>query len=110
VGEASCAPAGNSLIGDMFPANRRGRPLAVFMLGLPIGIFLSNMLGGRLAEAIGWQKTFFIAAIPGFVFAIMAFRIKESSPRAAEAVQVSSPGDGGSPYPRGLGLPTIRWS
>ena len=56
VGEASCAPAGNSLIGDMFPANRRARAMAIFMLGLPIGIFLSNMLGGALAQAYGWQN------------------------------------------------------
>jgi MFS family permease len=109
VGEASCAPAGNSLIGDMFPANRRARPLAIFMLGLPIGIFLSNMLGGRLAQAIGWQKTFFISAIPGFVFAMMAFRIKECPRGAAEAVQVSSPVDGGSPYRRVLSIPTMWW-
>jgi MFS family permease len=109
VGEASCAPAGNSLIGDMFPANRRARPLAVFMLGLPIGIFLSNMLGGRLAEAFGWQKTFFIAAIPGFVFAMMAFWIKECPRGAAEGVQVSSPVDGDSPYRRVLSIPTMWW-
>ena len=109
VGEASCAPAGNSLIGDMFPANRRARALAVFMLGLPIGIFLSNMLGGRLAEVLGWQKTFFISAIPGFVFAMMAFRIKECPRGAAEAVQLSSPVDGDSPYRRVLSIPTMWW-
>src|SRR5215475_6893113 len=105
VGEASCAPAGNSLIGDMFPAGRRARPLAVFMLGLPIGIFLSNMIGGSLAQAYGWQKTFFISAVPGFVFAMMAFRIKELPRGAAEAVKVSGPGatiDSGSPYRRVL--------
>jgi predicted MFS family arabinose efflux permease len=109
VGEASCAPAGNSLIGDMFPANRRARPLAVFMLGLPIGIFLSNMLGGALAQAYGWQKTFFMAAIPGFVFAMMAFRIKDRPRGAAEAVQVFGPVDGDSPYRRVLSIPTMWW-
>src|SRR5262249_61199542 len=41
VGEASCAPASSSLIGDLFPANRRAKALSVFMLGLPIGIALS---------------------------------------------------------------------
>src|SRR5512145_1260 len=76
IGEASCAPAGNSLIGDMFPADRRARATCIFMLGLPIGIFLSNLLGGMLAQAYGWQKTFYIAAIPGFIFAVMAFWIK----------------------------------
>lgn len=109
IGEASCAPAGNSLIGDMFPANRRARATAVFMLGLPIGIFLSNMLGGMLAQDYGWRKTFFIAAIPGFIFAVMAFRIKEPARGAAEAVQFSAPVDGGSPYRRVLSIPTMWW-
>jgi predicted MFS family arabinose efflux permease len=109
IGEASCAPAGNSLIGDMFPANRRARATAMFMLGLPIGIFLSNMLGGILAQAYGWRMTFVIAAIPGFVFALMAFWIKEPKRGAAESIQVSSPVDEGSPYRRVLSIPTMWW-
>jgi MFS family permease len=109
IGEASCAPAGNSLIGDMFPANRRARATAIFMLGLPIGIFLSNMLGGMLAQAYGWQNTFYMAAIPGFVFAVMAFWIKEPPRGAAEAVKVSGPVDGSSPYRSVLSIPTMWW-
>src|SRR5689334_23111639 len=38
VGEASCAPAANSLIGDLVGPGRRARALAVFMLGLPLGL------------------------------------------------------------------------
>src|SRR5947209_15744866 len=34
VGEASCAPAANSLIGDLVPASKRARALSLFMLGL----------------------------------------------------------------------------
>src|SRR5205807_8915723 len=37
VGEASCAPTASSLIGDLVPAERRARAMAVFMLGLPLG-------------------------------------------------------------------------
>src|SRR5262249_32452938 len=35
VGEASCAPAATSLIGDLFPSKWRARAMSVFMLGLP---------------------------------------------------------------------------
>src|SRR6266568_1689050 len=38
VGEAACAPAATSLIGDLVPASRRARAMSIFMLGLPIGI------------------------------------------------------------------------
>ncbi|HEY6403767.1 MAG TPA: MFS transporter [Blastocatellia bacterium] len=109
IGEASCAPAGNSLIGDMFPPNRRARAMAVFQLGLPIGIFLSSMVGGMLAQAYGWQKTFFIAAVPGFVFALMAFKIKDVPRGAAEAIKISAYDDGVSPYRRVLSIPTMWW-
>ena len=40
VGEAACAPAGQSLIGDLFPPQQRARAMGVFMLGLPAGLSL----------------------------------------------------------------------
>ena len=109
VGEASCAPAGNSLIGDMFPANRRARAMAIFMLGLPIGIFLSNFLGGRIAQAYGWRTTFFISAIPGIIFALMSFKIKEIPRGSSEGALVSDKADTVSPYRRVLSIPTMWW-
>src|SRR5436190_2040140 len=41
IGEATCAPTASSLIGDLVPAKRRARAMAVFMLGLPLGLALS---------------------------------------------------------------------
>ena len=32
IGEASCAPAANSMIGDLYPSARRARALGLFML------------------------------------------------------------------------------
>jgi len=50
VGEASCAPAATSLIGDLFPAIRRAMALSIFMLGLPVGIALSFVVTRRFAR------------------------------------------------------------
>ena len=50
VGEASCSPAANSLIGDLFPPAQRARAISIFMLGLPIGIFLCFLLSGMIVE------------------------------------------------------------
>ena len=109
VGEASCAPAGNSLIGDMFPVNKRARAMAIFMLGLPIGIFLSNMFGGLMAQTYGWRMAFFLAAVPGAVLAVLALKIRELPRGASEAVQVPVHDDGVSPYRRVLSIPTMWW-
>ncbi len=50
VGEASCAPAGQSLIGDLYPPERRARAMGIFMLGLPLGLFAAYMLSGISAS------------------------------------------------------------
>jgi MFS family permease len=85
VGEAACAPAGNSLIGDLFPPSKRARALSVFMLGLPVGIFLAYLISGRVAAAYGWRWAFYIALIPGLILAVLAFMIREPRRGAAEA-------------------------
>src|SRR5258706_1284464 len=56
VGEASCAPAANSLIGDLYPPRKRAVALSIFMLGLPIGIFLSYRMSGMIAHAYSWRE------------------------------------------------------
>jgi MFS family permease len=109
VGEASCAPTGNSLIGDFFPASKRARAISIFMLGLPIGIFLSNLLSGIIAKQYGWRITFFIACIPGLILAALALRIREPQRGAAEVYQVIGRQQEGSPYGRVLSSPTIWW-
>ena len=109
VGEASCAPAGNSLIGDLYPAEKRARAISVFMLGLPIGIFLSNLLSGMLAKAYGWQISFYVACIPGLLFALLALKIKEPKRGGAESYKVAEHKHEGSPYWRVLSIPTMWW-
>ena len=46
VGEATCSPASTSLIGDYFPTTQRARAIAIWMLGLPLGLGLANGAGG----------------------------------------------------------------
>ena len=57
VGEASAAPAANSLIGDLFPARQRARAISIFMLGLPVGTGASYLISGLVVQATGgWLK------------------------------------------------------
>jgi len=110
VGEASCSPAGNSLIGDLYPANKRARATAIFMLGLPIGITLSNAFGGVIAKNYGWRMTLLIAAIPGLMLAGLAFFIKEPKRGATEAIKIEQQDHKGwEPYRRVLSIPTMWW-
>src|SRR5215813_6753274 len=60
VGESGCSPAGNSLIGDLYPASKRGKVIAIFMLGAPIGVAFSNVFSGVIAKTYGWRWVFFL--------------------------------------------------
>jgi MFS transporter, Spinster family, sphingosine-1-phosphate transporter len=77
VGEASCTPAATSMIGDLFPENKRAKAYGVFMLGLPIGTFVALALAGYIAEQYGWRMAFLAAAAPGIVVVLMLFGCKE---------------------------------
>ena len=91
LGEASYAPAANSLLGDLFPAHKRARAMGIFMLGLPLGLLLAYFSVGAMVAAFdSWRAPLFIAAAPGIVLALFIFMIKEPSRGAAESVRVSS--------------------
>jgi len=109
VGEASCAPAANSLIGDLYPPSQRARALSVFMMGLPVGLFLSYWLSGRIAHAYGWRAAFYLACLPGLILAVLALKIREPQRGAVEGGRPGHHRREGSPYRLLLGIPTMWW-
>ena len=110
VGEATCAPASASLIGDLYPPHQRAKAMSVFMMGLPIGLSLSYLISSRVAARYGWERAFFVAAIPGIVCSFLALFLREP-PRGASEVHatVGSQRRPGSPYLLVLATPTIFW-
>lgn len=109
IGEASCAPAGQSLIGDLYPPERRARAMAIFMLGLPLGLFAAYMLSGIIGERWGWRAAFFVACIPGLILAVLALFIKEPPRGAAEARPQGKNARARSPYRALVTITTLRW-
>ena len=106
VGEASCAPASTSMIGDLYPSEKRGRAISIFMLGLPVGIALSFAVSGTMAKAYGWRSAFLVAGIPGVLFALAALLIREPVRGASDTAVVD---DRPRPFSRILSSPTMRW-
>lgn len=109
VGEASCAPAATSLIGDLVPANRRARALSLFMMGLPVGIALSFAVSGTIARSYGWRSAFYVAGIPGLLCAIAVLFVREPRRGATEVHNIGGQKRAGSPYRLVLSTPTMRW-
>jgi MFS family permease len=109
VGEAACAPAANSLLGDLFSRDRRARALAVFMFGLPLGLALSSGVSGFVADRWGWRPAFLVAGLPGLALGLACLLIPEPGRGAAEAHSVGTGRRPGSPFLLVLGAPTMRW-
>jgi MFS family permease len=112
VGEAVCAPACQSLIGDLFPPEKRARALGIFMLGLPIGLALAFFLGGLIGEAYGWRTAFLIALVPGLILAVLVLFIPEPV-RGGMETHAAAPSSANSSWFRSavavLSVPTLWW-
>ncbi len=109
VGEATCAPAATSLIGDLYPANRRSKALSIFMLGLPVGIALSYAISGSVAQAYGWRAAFYVAGIPGLLCTLAVLFIREPKRGATEVHAIGASKRQGSPFRLVLSIPTMWW-
>lgn len=70
VGEAGCTPAAHSLIADMAEPKNRPSAMAFYALGIPVGTLLGMLIGGQLADAVGWRWAFALVGLPGILLAI----------------------------------------
>lgn len=107
IGEAVVAPTAASWIGDLFPAQKRARALAFFMLGVPIGGALAYVCSGPAAQAFGWRTALVLAAAPALILAPALLFLKEPARGASEGHSHISP-SGGSMWSV-LKVPTMWW-
>jgi predicted MFS family arabinose efflux permease len=78
LGEAGGSPPAHSMISDYYPPEKRGTALSIYSSGLYFGILVGYILGGAVADALGWRTTFMLVGIPGVLFAvILAVVVKE---------------------------------
>jgi len=92
VGEASLSPAGYSMLADYFPKRKLGAAISVFYMGVFIGSALAQLVGGTTIDMLArtpfvtvpvlgtmasWRLTFVIVGLPGVLFALLAWTIRE---------------------------------
>ncbi|MGA2779716.1 MAG: MFS transporter [Steroidobacteraceae bacterium] len=110
IGEATCAPAAQSLIGDLFAPHQRARAMGVFMLGLPAGIFLAYLCAGAIGSTLGWRAAFLIACVPGFLVALLVLRVAEPVRGALDlATRSAADTPVKAPYTAVLRVSTMWW-
>lgn len=110
IGEASFFPAANSLLGDMFPMERRARVLSWFGLASPVGVFLGYAVGGTVAQRFGWQWAFLIVGLPGLALALSVHGLREPARGESEGLTATRGVDYGPLGAALLRRPTIAFS
>jgi predicted MFS family arabinose efflux permease len=89
VGEAAFVPPAHSLISDYFPPERRATAMAVFSMGVHVGIAFGFLLGGWIAEFFGWRRALFAVGLPGLLLAVLVrLTVREPPRRTVSALGV----------------------
>ena len=69
LGEAGGVAPSYALIADYFPPERRARSLAIFSLGVPIGLGTGAIFGSWIASAFDWRTAFLVMGLGGLALA-----------------------------------------
>lgn len=116
LGEAALAPAGYSMIADLYPKRLLGRAMALFALSTSLGSGLALILGGAVVayvaeaktlafpvvgELAAWRAALILVGLPGVLLAALVMLIQEPV-RRGPRVEVQG---GGS----ALAFFTQRW-
>lgn len=101
VGEAAATPCSQSLLADIFPQNRRGIAMSVYLTGTFVGSALAMILGGYVlqnwptmctatpvvgaCDLAGWKAALLIAGLPGLLLALLILTIREPARKDARS-------------------------
>lgn len=82
VGEAGGVAPSYALIADYFPPERRARALAIFSLGIPLGLALGTLIGAYLAAWVNWRAAFIAMGVAGIALAPIMLIFVRDRPRS----------------------------
>ena len=85
VGEAGGVAPSYALIADYFPPERRARALAIFSLGIPLGLAGGTLLGAYIAHAVSWRAAFVVMGVAGLLLAPILRLAVRDRPRSSTA-------------------------
>ncbi len=91
VGEAGGSPPAHAIISDIFEGERRATALAVYSMGINIGVLFGFLLGGWINEFYGWRTAFIVVGLPGVALAVLLRLVVAEPIRGmAEGKQIES--------------------
>ncbi|MCP3731107.1 MFS transporter [Sphingomonas sp. MG17] len=110
VGESGGGPPILTLMNHYVTPANRSRAFGIYSLGIPLGTLAGLMVGGWLADLVGWRMTFIIVGAPGLLLALI-IKLTLHEPRKTEPAPVAT-----EAHPSILencrvifGSPALRW-
>jgi len=80
-GEAGGVAPSYALIADYFPPERRSRALAIYSLGIPLGLAGGTLAGAYIASWIDWRAAFLVMGVAGILLAPFMLLFVRDLPR-----------------------------
>ena len=90
LGEATFVTIAPSFLADLFSEKQRGRVFGWFYLNIGLGAAAGYEVGGLFSKVHGWRFPFYVAAIPGFILALMLLFIPEPERGAKDLLPESA--------------------
>ena len=73
IGEAGSSPPSHSMIADLYPLEKRGAAMGIYVAGINLGVLIGFLVGGFIDEWYGWRMAFFIVGVPGIFLGLLMF-------------------------------------
>ena len=83
VSQAALSPAVYSLLADYFEPEKRATVFSIYASGIFIGVGLSFLIGGSVAQAYDWRVALKTVGAPGLVIALAGFLLIKEPPRTS---------------------------
>ena len=80
IGEAGCSPPAHS-IADYYPPEQRSTAMGIYTIGISAGIMLAYLLGGWVAQNVGWREALLVVGLPGLGLALVVRTTVVEPPR-----------------------------
>ncbi len=77
VGESGYGPGSTAITADYVPKSKLSSALGFINSGASFGVVIAILAGGFITPRLGWKAAFALVALPGILFTILIFFIKE---------------------------------
>ena len=102
IGEAGGSPPSHSIISDLYPKEKRSGALAIYALGIPIGLgfayFVAGIALGNPDSSFNWRNLLIWLGIAGVVLAVVVRLVIREPKRGAQEAKKAGKAPSSPPF------------